>query len=349
MKQCRTVLIGDINIDAIMEIVDFPSPGNECVAKNIDLHLGGSALNTTIVLTKMGVDASILGCIGDDIWGEKAIKWLSETGVNTTTIISRPAESTGVDFIAVTPDGNRTMFGYRGANTSLTPNDLPDNLIEKTDLLHLSGYAFLATPQRDSLWHAVKIAQVYHKPISLDVMLLPIISHKPEIKKLLSSIQICILGMEEAKALLSAESPDAACDGLLKSGISMAAIKLGDQGSYISTQNERYHFPAIKVSTIDTTGAGDAFSAGIIYGFLNNYDLQTTGILANMLGAIATTIYGGGIKLPGKEEIISYMEKIDIPETLKQKKGIEQLRTHLLGDESLQPSTKPVKRQNQYV
>jgi ribokinase len=206
------------------------------------------------------------------------------------------------------------MLCYRGANTLLEPQDLSHDCLNGTSLLHLSGYAFMQSPQRDSAWHAVDMARQAGIPISLDLPLEPILQQPETINHLLEHLTLCVLGEDELSQLTGMPE-DQAVQQLLSRGICRLAIKKGSRGCLLAEAGRSPYrtlrslqLPIFPVASLDTTAAGDAFSAGFLAGWLSGLDLPTSGTLASALGALATTVYGGSTALPGLPELVQFIK-----------------------------------------
>ena len=215
----------------------------------------------------------------------------------------------------VTPDGERTMLSYRGANVHFSPEHVSNKALEGASLLHLSGYAMLQAPQRDALWRAVQLARSAGTPISLDTELEPVLRQPAAMRALVPLLSICILGAKEAYALLGVDTPDAALDALLAMGTKLAALKLGSKGCILANAETRMVFPAFAVNTLDSTGAGKLLSAGLLYGWLHGWDMQQMGTFASAAGALATTVYGAGLALPDQKQLLAFLNNL-IPDSL---------------------------------
>ncbi len=107
------ITLGDINLDVVAPILAYPSRGGDSVAEGALLHTGGSAVNTAVALARLGVDVGFIVRVGRDALAAQALTDLTDVGVDARLVQFDPAISTGVIFIAVTPDGERTMFGAR--------------------------------------------------------------------------------------------------------------------------------------------------------------------------------------------------------------------------------------------
>jgi ribokinase len=326
----KIYLLGDINIDLSMMIDRYPVCGYEAFSHQTSTHIGGSVTNTAIVLAKMGLMPGLIGCIGKDPWGRHVLDNLCALDIDISQVHQKEGASTGISFIAVTPDGERTMFASRGANKLLNRDDISLLTLGNVSILHISGYALTESTQNEAAWRLVEIAEQSGVPISLDTGFAPVIAHTSQFQTLLESLTICILGVRELTALSGISEINKGVEWILSRGIKLLALKMGVNGSLLATPGEVIPFPAFPVNAVDTTGAGDAFSAGILIGFLHHLDLYSTGIIANALGALAVTVQGAGEMLPGKVEFNNFMQRAKT-EGIHQPvpDGIQSLMDHL--------------------
>ncbi len=304
------LVLGDINVDVLMRVLAYPPPGGEALTERIDIRLGGSAANTAVVLSRLGLEARLLARVGDDAWGQVALASLAEAGVGLELVQRDSTETTGMMFTVVTPDGERTMFGQRGANLRTDPAAITPDTLGGAGHLHLSGYALLESPQRQAALRAVELAVYQKLTISLDTAYLPALEAPQALRQLLPYLDACILGLAEARALVGEGEPRAAGAALLGTGVRLAALKLGAQGCLLADAASTHYIQAFPVQVVDTTGAGDAFTAGLIYGRLQGMRLPALGTLANALGGLAATVHGAGTALPGKAEVRQFLEGV---------------------------------------
>ena len=295
----QVVTLGDINVDIIAFIPRYPSPGGDGLAERVEVHSGGSAANTATVLANFGVDVGIIGRVGRDAFAEQALVHLAEAGVDLSCIQRDDEFITGLMFIPVTPNGERTMFGYRGANPRLESALLDESYIVQTDVFHLSGYALLAEPQRSAARQAVEMAHQAGVSISLDVGLEAAARTTEEVKALLPLVDLIFPNQAEAEHLTGSSDMKEAVKALLEYGIETVALKLGERGCVVGSGGELFSVPTFAVEVQDTTGAGDSFDAGFILGWLWGLGPRESAILANALGALAASAVGAGDALPG--------------------------------------------------
>ncbi len=309
MNNKEILLLGDIMIDTICPVSEFPTPGRDEMAPDLNTQLGGSVVNSAVVLDHLEQPVTLLGAVGKDIWAELVRTNLDRTGINQHFIQTKSASKTGFAFIIVSPDGERTMFSYRGSNPLLDVPDISEEAFYNAEILHISGYALLQTPQRDAAWRAVELVKKHHLQISLDTALEPVIHNPDCVRNFLPELTICITSPQEVTALLNC-SLDEAIPRLLDSGVELLAIKQAEQGSLLLNQNEKFFCPSFPIKAVDSTGAGDSFTAGLLYARMNGLSLPAAGILASALGALAASVQGAGLSLPGKQQALDFLKNI---------------------------------------
>jgi len=310
MEQRDILLLGDAIIDTIMPISEFPTPGRDGLASTIKVEIGGAVVNSAIVLENLGQSTILMSSIGDDIWADYIMRNLSERNINVIHLIRKTGSTTGLTFIIVTPDGERTMFSHRGANILINANDINENIFRNAGILHISGYGLIQSPQYDAVMQAIQFAKKFNVDISLDTGLEPVLQNPEGLRSLLPLISIFISGPQEVKLLLNSSSPEKAADDLLAFGIKEVAIMMGNRGSLLADREQQYPIPVFPVKTVDSTGAGDSFTAGLLYGWVHKLSLKASATLASVLGALAVTVHGAGFSLPDRRKVKDFLISI---------------------------------------
>jgi ribokinase len=305
----QVIALGDINVDVIAHIPHYPQPGGDGVARHAQLYSGGSAANTALVLARCGVDIGLIARVGRDALAAQTLVELTDAGVDGRQIQYDPDLVTGVMFVAVTPDGERTMFGYRGANTRLDPDLLRPDEIARASLLHLSGYALLESPQRDAALRALDVAHRAGIKVSLDVGVEAAQRLSHEVRNLLPLVDWIFPSELEAKYITGRPNDRRAVAWFLDQGLEAVILKVGERGCLIGTSTGVLSVPAFDVQVRDTTGAGDSFDAGFITGRLGGLSWRESGVLANALGGLAVSVVGAGEALPGPTKAIQLLKR----------------------------------------
>ena len=203
-----------------------------------------------------------------------------------------PAVSTGVIFIAVTPDGDRTMFGARGANSFTDSELLDEPYFASARWIHFSGYALLDEPQRLAALHALGLAAKVGCQISLDTGMVPALRAQQFIHRLLPCLDVVLPNETELFLLTDGVSSRQGPMRLLERGVRAVVAKYGASGSEVTIPNLQVNLPAFNISPFDTTGAGDCFNAGFISGRLAGLDWESAAVLGNACGALAAQRQG---------------------------------------------------------
>ena len=304
----QVVTIGDINIDVIAHIPGYPQKGGEGLAEQGHIYCGGSAANTAIVLGRFGVDVGIIGRVGEDVLASLALAVLDEAGVDGRCIQRDPQTMTGIILVAVTPDGERTMFGCRGANVRTDPTLLDEDYIAQARIFHLSGYSLLQVPQWDAALRALEVAHEAGLTVTVDLGLEAAMRVSHRIKPLLPKVDILFPNQAEAECLTGRRDIEGAIESLLDYGVGTVALKLGKRGCAIGSAEEMFTVPGFAVSTVDTTGAGDSFDAGLILGRLEGWGWRESALLADALGALTASVEGAGTSLAKRGEVRAFLE-----------------------------------------
>ena len=296
-------LLGDINVDVLLDVPALPGPGGDAIASGQRLELGGSASNTAVALARLGGQARMAGLVGADALADVALAALRGERVELTHVGTDPTSPTSMNIVAITPDGQRTMLAYRGANTRLAPDSVTDQFLDGAAALHLSGYCLLTCPQRDAAWKAVSLARARHVPITLDIPVAGAERAREETLRLLPQVSLVVVGEDEACLLAQRREVREAIEVLSRLGRADIALKRGALGSRLVGQRGAVAAPAMPVSVLDTTGAGDAFTAGLLHARTLQLDDMAALVLGNTLGALATTRMGAGTSLPSSCEV----------------------------------------------
>jgi ribokinase len=214
---------------------------------------------------------------------------------------------TGMMYVVVTPSGERTILGHRGANVFTDPNQIRESDIQQAELFHLSGYALLSEPQRSAALLALEMACRNHLTVTLDPGMTVSTVALDEMHALLPVVDILLPSRAEAEALTGLSVAEDGARALLASGVKVVALKMGQDGCLIATGEQIIRVPAFVVETRDSTGAGDSFAAGLIAGFLGGLDWTSAAILGNALGAMAAAHVGADTAAPSAQEVLALL------------------------------------------
>ncbi|MDR2731727.1 MAG: adenosine kinase [Fibromonadaceae bacterium] len=274
--------------------------------ENISTMPGGSASNTMVGLARLGGKARFICKVGNDDLGDVYSLNLCRNGVEG--YIRKSLTPTGRVLSAVTPDAQRTMFTYLGASAELLPTEISDIPFQNANVLYLEGYLAY---DPSTLLHCVNVAKNCGLEIAFDCGSFGVIKDcRFIIDKLIEdqSIDILIANEDEAQALTSVEE-ELACMEMAKMA-KIAIVKLGKKGSVIGTKDEIFNVKSKDAQAIDTTGAGDLWASGFLYGYLNDWSIGKCGEFASATASEVVQVMGPNIPDAGYERLIEIRNKI---------------------------------------
>ena len=301
------IIVADILVKGYERL---PEPNELVHSEPLKLEIGGGATNVGIALDSIGAEVEIIGYVGDDIFGDGVFRLINETSVHTTFLKKSRNFSTSTSIVLIPESGERAFIHHAGANGCLTSEDLIeaiDNL--NGDLFNLSGYGVLPGIKIEDLKPVFLRAKEKDMKISFDVVTVKELEEYREkfIKEILPLVDIFTPNFEEAKIITGFNDPKHSAMELGKICRSIAAVTMGEDGAYISNGNDVVYLPPLEIENVDTTGAGDAFLAGLIYGFLKNWDIEKIGKFAAIMGALATTEMGASAVFRQKKRVQQFL------------------------------------------
>lgn len=248
---------------------------------------GGSAANTLSGVASFGGRGAYIGRVRDDGLGRSFSHDLNSLGVQFSSAKATEGDPTGRCMIIVTPDGERTLNTYLGASASLGPDDLDRDLIGRGKVTFLEGYLFDRDAAKDAFREAAATAHEAGRKVSLTLSdSFCVQRHRDDFLDLVrGGIDILFANEEEIMALYGVDSFDAGVEAV-RGSCEIAAVTRGGDGSVIVTADELVSVDAHQVPTlVDTTGAGDLYAAGFLYGLTNGRSLHDSGRLGSVAAA----------------------------------------------------------------
>jgi len=253
---------------------------------------GGSTSNTIYGLAQLGAPTGYIGKIADDEMGAFFKKDMEKMGV--ATHLSYSKIDTGIATTFITKGGERTFATYLGAAATQTPQDLHEEIFAQYDIIHVEGYLIF---NKDLILSICKLAKKCGLKISMDMASFNLVeAMRPLMEELLHDYVDIIFANEEEAYAFTGKHEREALD-ILSTYCPVAVVKLGADGSLAHVHGETTVIPAVKVHCKDTTGAGDIFASGFLYGLTNNMSVAETGALASRLGARCVETIGARIIL----------------------------------------------------
>lgn len=268
---------------------------------------GGSACNTAVGIGKLGGQARFVGKCGIGEWGQLFRGELTKNNVDP--VLFNSDSPTGRVLSIITPDAQRSMFTFLGASSETQPADLAYGCFNNAAIVHIEGY-LLFNPEL--MMTAVRIAREAGALVSLDLASYTVIEESRDVlNQIISSdIDIVIANEDEARVFTGYTDEQDALAALAQE-VAVAVVKVGERGSYISNGKQMIQIDPIGVgSAVDTTGAGDLWASGFLYGLVNDYSLEICGQLGSACGYEVCQVVGASIPEEGWKRIKKVFEEI---------------------------------------
>ena len=279
----------------IMRLVDLEERGKilENIKKRrIGYSCGGSAPNTLIFLSALGIKSALAGKIGKDEYGGRYSENLPDKNMVSQLIVGEGA--TGSSIILVTPDSERTMNTYLGANREFSLEDVDLTVVEKAEYLYFTGYMWDTDLQKNAVLKALESFRERKRTIVFDLADPFAVNRNLDVFGSLieKNADIVFANREEGKLLFGADTAEDAVNELSKI-CNLAIVKDGASGSLVKRNGGKTErIPARAVKAIDTTGAGDMYAAGFLYGLIRGLDDREAGICGSYLASRIVETWG---------------------------------------------------------
>jgi len=306
------VCVGNLVADAIANPVKtIPAKGKLELVDKISLFTGGCAANSAVDMTKIGLNVSIIGLLGDDGFGGFMRSSLQEQGLNITGVKTKENSSTSASLVMISPDGERSFIHSVGANGSFLEKDIDYSIIEQTDIVFVAGFMLMPAFDGEECANFLKKCKQMGKTTILDTAWDSTGKWMKLLKPSMQYIDYFLPSLDEAQQLSGREDSVEIADYFLELGPKVVAIKLGKDGCLIKTKaGQQIFVPAFTgIKAVDTTGAGDSFCAGFITGLVRGWDLYNCGLFANAVGAHCVMAAGASSGIKSQGEILDFIDK----------------------------------------
>ncbi|MEC5321506.1 ribokinase [Brenneria populi subsp. brevivirga] len=305
MKTGKLAVLGSINADHILNLAQFPSPGETVIGKQYRVAFGGKGANQAVAAGRSGADISFIACVGEDDIGARIRRQLSEDHIDVSAVEAVPEQTTGVALIFVNGEGENMIAVNAGANAAVTPGYLSrhqQSIIDADALLM----------QLESPLETVMMAARLAHDNDTRVILNPAPACElPD--ELLSLVDIITPNETEAQRLtgITVKTEDDAARAaqvLHDKGIATVLITLGSRGVWLSAEGEGRRIPGYPVQAVDTIAAGDTFNGALVTALLEGRPIAAAVKFAHAAAAIAVTRPGAQPSVPWREEIDAFLQ-----------------------------------------
>ncbi|MCF6247251.1 MAG: adenosine kinase [Desulfobacula sp.] len=261
---------------------------------------GGAACNTIVGVGNLGGDARFIGRRGDDDFGRDFEAQIIKCKVEPEVSISK--SPTGTVLSVITPDAQRSMFTFLGASTELEPAQMAADLFKNTAIAVIEGYLLF---NRDLMMASLKAAKAAGALIALDLASFEVVNASEDIlgSIIKEYVDILIANEDEARAYTGFDDEQKAIE-TLSEHVGYAILKVGSRGSYVSFDSKITRIqPQSGNKPVDTTGAGDLWAAGFLFGIAHGFSIEKSGRIASACGYEVCQVIGAQIPEEGWKRI----------------------------------------------
>jgi len=262
-------------------------------ARHLSYSCGGSCPNTIITLASLGIKATLAGKVGTDENGDIYSNRLDALHLGNE-LARTDKQPTGSTVILVTPDSERSMNTFLGANRLYCKDDVIEQTVKEADFFHFTGYMWDTTSQQNAIMHALEIAKANDTTVTFDIAdPFAVGRYREKFLSLISDYcDIVFANSEEARILFDNYDPYECCRSMGKL-CRTAIVKNGKKGSFICYDHQVTRIPVKgSVTPVDTTGAGDTYASGFIYGLCTNHSVEESGMIASVLAGEIISQFG---------------------------------------------------------
>lgn len=304
MKSGKLVVLGSINADHILNLAQFPRPGETVIGKKYGVAFGGKGANQAVAAGRSGADIEFIACVGADDIGERIRQQLINDRIDVSAVEAIPGQTTGVALIFVNGEAENMIGIHAGANAAVTPDYLHRYQQKITDA---SALLMQLESPLETVIAAARLAHDSGTKVILNPA--PACSLPDE---LLSLVDMITPNETEAQILTGVsveteEDAQRAAQVLHDKGISTVLITLGSRGVWLSEQGQGQRIPGFRVKAVDTIAAGDTFNGALVTALLESRPMEAAVKFAHAAAAIAVTRHGAQPSVPWREEIDAFL------------------------------------------
>ncbi len=304
MSMFDILVVGELNADLILRGDVTPAFGQvEKLIGDATLTLGSSSAIFACGAARLGLRVTFVGKVGDDEFGRFVLHELAARGVDTSGVVIDPSIKTGLSVILSRPE-DRAILTFSGSIAALRFDEIDMALLRQARHLHLGSY-FLLDALRADVPRLFETARAHGLSTSLDTNYDPAEAWDGGLANVLRHTDMFLPNETELCAIAGTRDRDAALENLTR--VPCVAVKLGAEGAVARRGSETAHAAGPSVQVVDTTGAGDTFDAGFIYGFMNGWELERVLQFACVCGALSTRAAGGTTAQPTLDEAIEQL------------------------------------------
>ncbi|KXA97780.1 hypothetical protein AKJ38_00205 [candidate division MSBL1 archaeon SCGC-AAA259I14] len=285
---------GALNVDKLYRVNRIARENEESFVTGLTESCGGSAANTIVALGKLGLRTGFVGKLADDREGDLHLEKFKKWNIDTGGIVESKEGRSGRVIGFVDQEGERALYIDPGVNDELELDEIDVSYMREAEFLHLTSFV----GERPFLHQCSIVKKITGSvKISLDPGILYARKGLDSLKPILSRAKVVLPSQAEVN-ILTGEDYRKGARRLIEEGSEIVAVKLGEKGCYVTDGEDNFLVEPYKVEVVDTTGAGDAFSAGFLYGLIKGNNLRKCGEIGNFVASKCIEKSGARAGLP---------------------------------------------------
>jgi ribokinase len=309
---CKFLVVGDATVDQMYFVNELPEAGGEVTALRAVMEPGGAGGTIAAALARLGNPVKIATRVGTGPFSELALRNVRAEGVDTSLIQVDDRLQTSSVTLLVTPDTQRTMISAAGASRYLDSAALKEEDVADCDALIMSAYSLIGGRQREYAVRALEYASKANVTTFIDMGSGAVNALRDRLIDLVREVDYLLMNERELYTLTGESSISDAVSGLREHGIERVIVKVGEMGSIVITPELTELIEAFEVDgVLDSTGAGDYYTAAFAHAIMRGDDLLHAARLGNIAGALNTTMVGAQSYPITAEELDRHAEELD--------------------------------------
>jgi ribokinase len=295
MNRFDAVGVGALNVDKLFRVNKIAAAEEESFITDFEETCGGSAANTIVGLARLGCNVGFIGKVGNDKEGRMLVEDFRKEHVNADGIAKAAHGRSGKALGFVDERGERALYVDPGVNDTLDFNEVKIEYAHRTRFMHLASFVGAKSFETqlkllETLPSEVKVSfdpGVLYAQLGLD-----------KLRPILRKSFVCMPNTSELELITGKSDYCMGAEFLLEIGVRIVAVKMGNRGCYVRDGRETHLIGPFKVKVVDTTGAGDAFCAGFLYGLIKDKNLEECGRIGNFVASRKIMKMGARTGLP---------------------------------------------------
>jgi len=290
----KIVSIGVHILDVLGRYVAEIPPGQGiALIDEIRITAAGTAAGTSVDLAKLGCQVIAVGAVGNDEMGSILIGILNRYGIETKYLTRKEGVQTSGTMLPIRPNGDRPALHVMGANAHFTFEDVPNDVIASAQYVHVAGFYLMPKFDGRDTVRTLELAKSSGAITTMDILGVKQEQMAERILPCMPFLDFFMPNLEEAEMITGMKDKDQICDFFIKAGAKYVVLKMGARGSLIiGADGSKTRIPAYRVNVVDTTGCGDAWSAGFIAGLAKKMSLEDSARLGSACGSLVATGLG---------------------------------------------------------